>query len=93
MERSGLTRWLLLGLIVFAAITFLPKMFGGGGTTDKQPLKAESTLVPVHRSPERMCDIWGERFRAQIGSHGASIAHFELTTAKYVVRGTGQIRG
>ena len=83
MERSGLTRWLLLGLIVFAAITFLPKMFGGGGTTDKQPLKAESTLVPVHRSPERMCDIWGERFRAQIGSHGASIAHFELTTAKY----------
>jgi hypothetical protein len=43
MERSGLARWLLLGLAVFLLITFLPKLFGkGGGETKLQPLRYEA---------------------------------------------------
>lgn len=82
MERSGALRWLLIGLVVFLGITFLPKLFGGGG--DKpQPLQAEGTTAPKSRKPEALCDIWSTRFRAQAGSKSATLKHFELITAKY----------
>lgn len=83
MERSGLARWLLLGLAVFLLITFLPKLFGSEEEAKHQPLKYEGALEPKTRSPEQLCDIWGERFRAQLTTRGATLKHFELTTAKY----------
>jgi YidC/Oxa1 family membrane protein insertase len=82
MERSGLLRWLLLGLAVFLMITFLPKMFGGGDA-ELQPLKFEHKEAPKQRKPEQLCDIWGDRYRAQLTTQGASLKHFLLTTAKY----------
>lgn len=83
MERSGALRWLLIGLVVFLGITFLPKFFGGG-SDKKQPLQAEGTVAPKTREPEALCDIWGQRFRAQVSSRSATLKHFELTTAKYI---------
>lgn len=86
MERSGIARWLFIGLTVLLAVTFLPKLFGGG-SADKQPLKFEGTKVPEARKPEQLCDIWGPRFHAQVSTQGASLKHFYLTTAKYRQKG------
>lgn len=83
MERSGLARWLLLGLAVFLLITFVPKLFGKGDAPQTQPLKYEGNVEPAKRAPEALCDIWDERFRAVLSSRGATLKHFELTTAKY----------
>lgn len=82
MERSGVARWLLLGLAVFLLITFLPKLFGGEKSA-RQPLEYEGTEAPAARAPEQLCDIWGDRFHAQLTTQGASLEHFFLTTAKY----------
>jgi YidC/Oxa1 family membrane protein insertase len=82
MERSGALRWLLIGLVVFLGITFLPKFFGGDGAKP-QPLQPEGKIAPKARKPEALCDIWGPRFRAQVGSKSATLKHFDLTTAKY----------
>lgn len=82
MERSGLSRWLLLGLIVFLGFTFIPTLFGDDETTH-QPLKAEGTTFPAPRSEPKACDIWGPRFRAQFTTQGGTLKHFELLTAKY----------
>lgn len=82
MERSGIARWLFIGLTVFLAITFLPKLFGSK-ESERQPLKFEGTAVPRERKPEQICEIWGDRFHAQLTTQGASLKHFFLTTAKY----------
>jgi YidC/Oxa1 family membrane protein insertase len=82
MERSGIARWLFIGLTVFLAITFLPKLFGKS-ESESQPLKFEGTKTAETRKPEKLCDIWGDRFHAQITTQGASLEHFYLTTAKY----------
>jgi YidC/Oxa1 family membrane protein insertase len=82
MDRDTLLRLLLIGGVVFLAITFLPKLFGNGGT-EAQPLRFESTMVASAPGAERLCDIWGDRFRAQLSTRGGVLKHFVLTTAKY----------
>jgi YidC/Oxa1 family membrane protein insertase len=82
MERGGLTRWLLIGLAVFLAITFLPKIFGKK-SAKPQPLQYESQLVPAHGPAPKQCNIFGKRFHAVLTTQGADIEHFYLTTAKY----------
>ncbi|MBK9000465.1 MAG: membrane protein insertase YidC [Myxococcales bacterium] len=86
MERSGITRWLFIGLTVLLAVTFLPKLFGEG-SSEQQPLKFEGTALPAERKPEQLCDIWGPRFHAQVTTQGASLKHFYLVTAKYRQKG------
>jgi YidC/Oxa1 family membrane protein insertase len=82
MERGGLARWLLIGLAIALALTFFNPF--GGGSTEKQPLQNEfSILPPAPRKPEQLCDVWHDTFRARITSRGANVKHFELLTAKY----------
>ena len=76
-------------MLVMAALAFLlfqfgPKFFGGGKST-LQPLGVESRVVAVasQRAPEQYCDIWTPEFRAQLGTRGASVRHFELLSPKY----------
>ena len=85
MERSGALRWLLLGLAALLMVTFIPKLFSSEGKT--QPLQAELVKKPAARQPERLCDIWGPGFRAQLGTHGASLKHFYPLGAKYSTHG------
>ncbi len=75
-------RWLFLGLTAVVLVFALPKLFGGG-SQEQQPLRFESNVEQPGRQAERLCDLWGQGFRAQLSSHGASLVHFELTTAKY----------
>src|ERR1700690_3614843 len=91
MESKGsLFRWIFIGLAVFLAIKFGSKFFGFGdeGKTELQPLTQESRHLPDVRLPERTCDIKTDRFTAVLTSHGASLKHFQLTTAKYQRKGT-----
>jgi YidC/Oxa1 family membrane protein insertase len=86
---KSVLRWILIGLAVFLAMQYLPRLFGkGGGETALQPLKSEGTEIPSSRVPEATCDLWTASFRAQFTTQGASLKHFELLTAKYRRRGT-----
>ncbi len=87
MEKGGLTRWLLIGLVVFLAVTQLPKLLGKDKGGETQPLKFESTVVQKKPGPVKTCDLWGPRFHAQLSSDGADLKHFYLLTAKYQDKG------
>ncbi|MFZ5893084.1 MAG: membrane protein insertase YidC [Myxococcota bacterium] len=82
MDRGNLGRLLLVLAAVFLFMQFGPKLFGGGNTKN-QPLLPENERSAPARPPEKTCDIWGPRFHAQLSSRGASVKHFQLTTAKY----------
>lgn len=86
MERSGIARWLFIGLTVLLAVMFLPKLFGEK-SSEQQPLKYEGTSAPAVRKPKQLCDIWAPRFHAQLSTEGASLEHFYLSTAKYRQKG------
>ena len=92
MERKGsLFRWIFIGLAVYLALQYGSKLlgFGGGeGKSELQPLTQESRRLPPIRQVERTCDVWTDRFKAVLSSHGASLKHFQLTTAKYERKGT-----
>jgi YidC/Oxa1 family membrane protein insertase len=89
MESKGsFLRWIFIGLAIFLALQLGPKMCGSDGKTELQPLTQESRILPLTRPAERTCDIWTDRFRAVLSSRGASIEHFQLTTAKYQRKGT-----
>ena len=89
MERKGsLFRWIFIGLAIYLALNFGKKFFGGEDKTELQPLTQESRRLPQVRLPERTCDLRTERFTAVLSSRGASLKHFQLTTAKYQRKGT-----
>jgi YidC/Oxa1 family membrane protein insertase len=92
MEKSTILRWLIIGVAIWLAWTYLPKLWGGGsegGTSGAQPLGAESTCdrhlpcAPKERAPEVTCELQGTRFRALFSSQGASLAHLWLDAARY----------
>ncbi|MBN1608137.1 MAG: membrane protein insertase YidC [Polyangiaceae bacterium] len=88
-KRGGALRMVLLGLSALLLVMYVPKLFGGGGggSTGRQPLQSELTDEPTTRKPEQLCDLWGPRFHAQLGTQGASIKHFYLTSPKYLKAG------
>jgi YidC/Oxa1 family membrane protein insertase len=80
-ERGGIARWLLFAAGIAILMFTLPKACAPKG---EQPTIADiSRVVPEHRAPERSCDLWGPRFRAQLTTRGAAVKSFQLTTAKY----------
>src|SRR6266576_410060 len=87
MERGNLGRWLLIAAGIFLFLRFGTNFLGGGG--DKaahQPIAIAdepASVAPVTGAPETLCDLWGERFHAQLTTRGASLKHYLLTTAKY----------
>ena len=83
MEKGSLTRWIFIGLAVFLALRFLPKLFGTESTAEIQPLTQESRQLPQARAEERTCEIVTDRFNAALSTRGASLTHFKLTTDKY----------
>jgi YidC/Oxa1 family membrane protein insertase len=82
MDRGNLGRLLLIAAAVFLLMHFMPKLLGGGKTAH-QPLREEGDRAAATRAPEKLCDIWGKSFHAQLSSQGASVKHFALTDAKY----------
>ena len=84
MDRSSISRWLLIGAFVILAMTLFRPLFGGKGVTHQpmveQPVAAQESARPK----EQLCDLWSAEFRAQLSTRGASLEHFELRGSKYL---------
>lgn len=86
MERGGLSRiFLFLGLGVLL-IFGLPKLFDR--KAELQPIQpAPVVRAPGEPHPEKLCDLWSERYRARVSTRGAALKSMELLQAKYRKQG------
>jgi YidC/Oxa1 family membrane protein insertase len=86
MERGNLGRWLLIAAGIFLFLRFGTNILGGEHKPP-QPLgpaeEAAAPVAPADRAPAQICDLWGDRFHAQLSTRGASVTRYKLTTAKY----------
>jgi YidC/Oxa1 family membrane protein insertase len=84
MERGNFARWALLAIGLFLFLRFGTNVLGNN-KKGSQPLALEepATVQAAPRAPETLCDLWGDRFHAQLTTRGASLKHYKLTTAKY----------
>ena len=86
MERGNIGRWLLIASGIFLFFMLKDRLFGGEHKPQPiGPAEDESAAVApaAARAPEVLCDLWGDRFHAQLTTRGASLKHYFLTTAKY----------
>src|SRR6478735_3467392 len=86
MERGNLGRWLLIAAGIFLFLRFGNGLLGGEQKAHQPigPADDVALVVPPTRTPETLCDLWGDRFHAQLTTRGASLKHYKLTTAKYL---------
>jgi YidC/Oxa1 family membrane protein insertase len=89
MESKGsVFRWVFIAIAIFLAMKFVvPKLTGSESSPERQPLTWESRKLPPSRAPEQTCNIFTDRFNAELSTIGASLKHFKLTTAKYQPKG------
>ena len=86
MERSSITKWLLLGLAIFLFWQFGRKAIFGPGAVEHQPTIMDYSAAPAAERPaEALCKIDGNGFTAQVSSQGASLRSFVLTHEGYFV--------
>lgn len=93
MDRGSLLRLLLFGAAIALFIQFGMPLFTGGNGSEVQPFAGivDDAAPPAEeRKPATTCDIAGTRFKAQLTSQGASLAHFWLTDDKYKSFETGE---
>jgi YidC/Oxa1 family membrane protein insertase len=86
MERGNLGRWLLIAAGIFLFLRFGTNIMGGDHKPSQPVGLAEEhapVAAPATRAPEALCDLWGDRFHAQLSTRGASVKRYKLTTAKY----------
>jgi YidC/Oxa1 family membrane protein insertase len=88
MDRGNLGRWLLIASGIFLFLTVGKNTFFGENPPPPKTSAAASVATPPAapgpaRAPETLCDLWGERFHAQLTTRGASLKRYKLTTAKY----------
>jgi len=89
MERGNIGRWLLIASGIFLFFMLKDRLFGTEhkpqpiGPVEDESALAAPTTTPAARAAEVFCDLWGERFHAQLTTRGASLKHYALTTAKY----------
>jgi YidC/Oxa1 family membrane protein insertase len=95
MERGNLSRLLLLVGLAILMVTVLPQFLGGSSGGQSKPGKGEGwSLKPEGvapssetRTPERICSLWTNEFRADLSTRSASVKRFDLLTAKYTMKG------
>ena len=87
MDRSSITKWLLLGLAIFLFWQYGRKAIGIGPTANEhQPivLLADATApVASERVPEQVCRIETGDFKAELSTRGASLQQFVLKNGNY----------
>lgn len=83
MERSSITKWLVLGLAVFLIMQLGKQFFGPSASTEQQSATIRDMTAPAERAPEAMCTLEGPRFRAELSTRGASLRHFVLSDRRY----------
>lgn len=83
MERSSITKWLVLGLAVFLIMQLGKQFFGASSSTETQVAPIHDMAAPVERAPEQMCSLQGPRFHAELSTRGASLRHFVLSDPRF----------
>lgn len=79
-RSSGITKWLFVGLAVLLFFQFGLPLIRGKGGEDRQPLSdIRDDLAEPERDPAQTCEITGDKFRAILSTHGASLRSYELT--------------
>jgi YidC/Oxa1 family membrane protein insertase len=84
MEQGGLSRWLLIGLLVMLGVFVVPRWFQGD--PEPQKLLFEPDRTPAKVS-EQHCELTTDTFRAVLSSQGGSIERFQLLQPKYQSHG------
>ncbi|MBI5537932.1 MAG: membrane protein insertase YidC [Deltaproteobacteria bacterium] len=99
MEKSSILRWVIIGVVVWVAFQYGPRLWGGGGAgsdgkaSGVQPLGAESSCsallpcAPPERGAEALCELVGKRFKAQFSTKSASLKHLWLEGESYKLDG------
>ena len=87
MDRSSITKWLLFGFAAFLFWQFGMPLLGLRQTSNQhQPivLLADATAsAATERSPEEICRIETEDFKAELSTRGASLQHYFLKDKNY----------
>jgi YidC/Oxa1 family membrane protein insertase len=84
MERSSITKWLLLGLAIFLFWQYGRKAIFGPGTVEHQSFANDYTASPAaERTAEELCQIDGGGFTAKLSTQGASLRSFVLTDPSF----------
>ena len=85
MERGNLGRWLLIAAGIFLFLRFGTNVLGDDKKAHQpiSPTEEAAPVVAAQRAPETLCDLWGDKFHAQLTTRGASLKHYWLTTSKY----------
>jgi len=79
-RSSGISKWLFLGLAVLLFFQFGLPLIRGKTGEERQPLSdIRDYLAQPERAPAQTCEIRGEKFRAVLSTHGASLRTYELT--------------
>ncbi|WP_437329224.1 membrane protein insertase YidC [Sorangium sp. So ce381] len=91
MERSNIAKWLFLGLAIILFFQFGKPLLFGHSAPQLQPLDVNDSTAPAERAPAEMCVIDGDRFRAELSTHGGSLRHLWMTDPKYTT-GNGERR-
>ncbi|WP_437281430.1 membrane protein insertase YidC [Sorangium sp. So ce375] len=91
MERSNIAKWLFLGLAIILFFQFGKPLLFGEGAPQLQPLDVNDSTAPAERSPAETCVIDGDRFKAELSTHGGSLRHLWMTDPKYTT-GNGERR-
>jgi YidC/Oxa1 family membrane protein insertase len=98
MDRNTFLRWILIsGLMAFGYFVVIPMFKGHQG--DAQPIPQETYAnapgfggdwfdqgghTKADQAPEgELCEIKGNRYRAQLSTRGAALTHFWLTDSQY----------
>jgi YidC/Oxa1 family membrane protein insertase len=83
MERSSITKWLVLGLAVFLVMQLGKQFFGASSATEPQTTTIRDMTAPVERAPEQLCSLEGPTFHAKLSTHGASLRQFVLSESRF----------
>ncbi len=85
MDRSSITKWLLLGLAIFLFWQYGRKAIGIGPTANEhQPINIFADVsAPAARIDEQLCQLETGDFKAELSTRGASLRHLTLKGANY----------
>ena len=82
MERGNITKWLLLGLAIFLALTY-----GRQAIFPTKPVQhvwsVQDQTAPPERAPEERCTLEGNQFKAELSTRGGSLRSYVLTDPRF----------
>jgi len=79
---ESVTRWIFIALAAVLAWMYLPKLMGGGGSADVQPIgpgRTETAIYVTGPGDPAKCEIQGNKYSAVLSARGAALVDFYMT--------------